>query len=367
MKILLLTTHLEIGGITLYVLNLAKGLAARGHKPVVVSSGGWGEKVLREAGIPHHRISCRTSSELNPKLWWSAFPRLLAALKEERPQLIHAHTRVTQVLAEAAHLITRAPYVTTCHGLYKFRIGRILFRCWGRWVMAISGPSMDRLVNQYRLSPPHKVVLVRNGIPVEHFLEAPSPEAVARFKQNEGLDGDPIVGGIGRLSPVKGFDLLMEAAAILRGEFPRLQLLIAGDGPAREELVRKAYALGIADRVVLAHSVEDTRVPLSLMKVFVSAARREGFGLSIVEAMASGIPVVSTDAGGPAEIIETGASGLLVPPEDPRALARAIGSLLKDPALAGRIGRAGRERAKSQFNIDRMVGEVEAVYARALA
>lgn len=366
MKILQLTTHLEPGGIPVYVAGLAKGLRKNGHEPVVISDGGWLEDRLREDGIRHYRVPCRTSSELNPMLWFRVFPRLLKIIRLERPDLFHAHTRVMQVMAWACSKITGVPFVTTCHGLYQFRIGRRFFRCWGRTVMAISDASMDRLVFQYKLAPPHQVVLVWNGVDVDWLLQPPPAEQVARFRQAHGLNGGPVIGAICRLSPVKGLDTFLRAVPLLVDRHPHLQVLLVGDGPSREGLIRLAYELKIADRVTIAHSVEDTRIPMAAMQVFVAAAYREGFGLSIVEAMAAGVPVVSSDAGGPASILEQGKSGFLVPPKDPKALSDAIRTLLDDPALRVRIVQIAQERAREHYDMKRVVEEVEQVYRDAL-
>jgi len=365
-KIFLLTTHLEMGGISIYVIDLARDLKRRGHEPVVISSGGALRQRLTEAGIRHFQISCRTSSEINPKLWLSAFPRFLKIFRREQPDLIHAHTRVTQVLAWALSSVTGAPYVTTCHGLYRLQWGRRYFRCWGSWAMAISNASMERLVRQYRLAPPHQVVLVENGIDVDRFLQPADPEKVDRFRQANGLKSGPIIGAIARLSPVKGLDLLLKAAPPLLKEFPDLQILLVGDGPAREDLVRLAYALGISDRVVISPSVEDTRVPLSLLQVFVAPAWREGFGLAIVEAMAAGVPVVASNAGGPAEILEHGKSGLLVPPGDIQALENSLRTLLRDQASRRQMAGRARQRAGERYDFKRVATQVEEVYARTL-
>lgn len=364
MKILLLTTHLDTGGIPVYVVSLARGLKRHGHDPVVLSNGGWMEKQLTEEGVPHIVVPCRTSSELNPKLWFKVFPRLLRAVREERPQLLHAHTRVTQVLGWAASLITQVPLVTTCHGLYKYRVGRRIFRCWGGSVMAISEPSMQRLVEQYKLAPPHQVALIWNGIDVGHFVQPPAPEKVEWFRQTNGLRGDPIIGGIARLSPIKGLDYLLRAVPALLKDFPRLQVLLVGDGPERAGLVRLSYELGIADHVVISHPVEDTRVPMATMRVFVAPALEEGFGLSIVEAMAAGVPVIAADVGGPSRIIEHGKSGFLVPTQDSSSIGEAVRALLSDPALHARIAGAARERAQREFDMKRVVQQVEQVYER---
>ncbi len=367
MKVLLLTTHMETGGIPVYVIELARRLKQDGHRPVVVSDGGSLERRLAQEGIPFHRVPCRTSSELNPRLWLRVFPRLLAIVRRERPDLLHAHTRVTQVLAWAAHRLTGIPFVTTCHGLYRLRLGRRYFRCWGRWVMAISKPTLQRLVTQYRLAPPHQAILIWNGIDVGRFSERPRPEEVERFRQANGLRGGPVIGAIARLSPVKGLDLLLKVTPSLLKDFPGLQVLLVGDGPAREELVRLAYDLGIADRVVISHPVEDTRVPLATLRAFVAPAWREGFGLAIVEAMAAGVPVVATDAGGPSEIIRDGVSGFLMSPGDSVTLERTLRTLLQDEAVRERVIERARGEAAARFNLDRVVQEVEGVYARAIA
>ncbi|MBI3615065.1 MAG: glycosyltransferase family 4 protein [Candidatus Omnitrophica bacterium] len=367
MKILLLTTHLEMGGIPIYVTSLTRGLKDRGHEPRVASGGGWLVKRLTENQIPHLRIPCRTSSEMDPKLWILALPKLLGWIRRERPDLIHAHTRVTQVLAWALHGCTGIPYVTTYHGFYRLGIGRRVFRCWGKNLMAISEHSRDELLRQYPSAPPHRVVLVRNGIEMDRFLQPPPPSEIAAFRQANGLRGEPIIGSIARLSPVKGLEFLLKAVPTLLKSFPRLQVLLVGDGPSKADLVRLAYALKIADHVLITHSAEDTRIPLSVMDCFVVPSLREGFGLALVEAMAAGKPVVATNNGGPSEIIENGKSGLLVPPAHPEELAQALLTLLKDSNWRREFAREGRERARTEFSMERVVREVEAVYTHALS
>ena len=366
LKVLLMTTHLDTGGIPVYVVELARGLKQVGHVPVVISDSGWMRKRLAEEGITHYQVPCRTSSELNPKLWFRVFPALFRILRREKPDLLHAHTRIMQVLARGLNLLTGIPFVTTCHGLYKFRIGRRMFRCWGNTVMAISVPSMERLVDQYKLAPPHQVSLVVNGVDVNYFSKPASQKEIEAFCQVNGLTGDPVIGGIARLSPIKGFDYFLKAIPVLLKDYPNLQVLLVGDGPDREKLIQLAYSLGLESRVILSHPVRDTRIPLAAMQVFVAPALEEGFGLSIVEAMAAGVPVVSSNVGGPASIIEEGRSGYLVPPEDPEALARGVDRILRDPQGRIRIIQAAKERAGQHFDMKRVVSQVEEVYATEL-
>ena len=201
-----------------------------------------------------------------------------------------------------------------------------------------------------------------SGVDIDHFARPVPAGELSRFRHLHGLHGDPILGAICRLSPVKGLDTFLKAVPALLPRFPNLQVLLVGDGPSREELVRLAYALKIEDRVVMVHSVEDTRVPLAALQVFIAPAHREGFGLSIVEAMAAGVPVVSSHEGGPATLLEQGKSGLLVPPKDPQALHKALETLLADSALRTRMAQAARARAREKYDMKRVVREVERVY-----
>ena len=137
MNILQLSTHLDIGGIGSYVVRTAGCLARKGHKVVVVSSGGSMAGELSGQGITHIKLNIRTKSELSPKLLF-VLPRLLSIIRENNIQVIHAHTRVTQVLGCIASRLSGIPYVATCHGFFKLRASRRVFKCWGDKTIAIS-------------------------------------------------------------------------------------------------------------------------------------------------------------------------------------------------------------------------------------
>jgi glycosyltransferase involved in cell wall biosynthesis len=232
--------------------------------------------------------------------------------------------------------------------------------------MTISQASLDRLVHQYRLAPPNRVVLVWNGVDLERFSEPVRQEDLDAFRQRLGVRGDPVIGAIARLSPVKGLDHLIRAVPGLMQRFPNIQLLLVGDGPAKDDLVRLAYQLGIADRVAICPSVEDTRLPLALMQVFVAPSLEEGFGLATVEAMAVGVPVVVSRVGGLSQVVEHGLSGWVVPPADPEAIRLAVEHLLSDSQLRQNIAQAARKRVQERFDFNRTVLEVEQVYRQAV-
>lgn len=362
MNILELTTHLEMGGISVYVDTLSRGLAARGHRVTVASSGGWFERSLAEQSIRHVRLNCLTSSELNPKLWFSVFPRLMKLIRDEKTQIIHAHTRIAQVLGRMAGIFTGIPMVSTCHGLYSLRPGRRFFPCWGNRVVAISKSVENLLRHDYHLAVPDEVTLIPNGVETARFLKPVPEEQRDDYRQRHGIWGDPIIGSVARLSPVKGLDLLLKVLPSLVKKYPNLQLLLIGDGPEKEALIRQAYALGVERRLVLCASAADTRIPLSLMKIFAAPSWNEGFGLALVEAMAAGVPVVASNTGGPAETIEHGKTGLLVPAGDTPALEQAIDSLLSDPGKADCIAQAARRLALERYDMKRVTEQMEGLY-----
>jgi len=223
-------------------------------------------------------------------------------------------------------------------------------------------PGLHFRIERYGV-PPAKVALIANGIAWTPWDPARLAEAVARFRQTSGIRGDgPVVGTVTRLAPAKGLPTLLQAFHQLRRQVPSARLLIVGDGPLKTELVRSAYALGEQEQIIFSGIAVETRVPLSMMDVFVLPSHHEAFGLAIVEAMAMGRPVVASRVGGIPTIVDDGVTGLLVPPNDPDALARALGQMLDDPERRRAMGSAGHARYEREFTMDRVAREVESVY-----
>ena len=144
MKILHLTTHLNRGGISNYIFTAGALLISKGHEVFVASSGGEMEKEFIEKGFRLLVLPIRTKSELSPKIYF-ALPPLLRFLKENQIQVMHAHTRVTQVMAFWLSKISGIPFISTCHGFYKRRLGRRLLPAWGEQIVAISDPVAENL------------------------------------------------------------------------------------------------------------------------------------------------------------------------------------------------------------------------------
>jgi len=203
--------------------------------------------------------------------------------------------------------------------------------------------------------------VIHNSTPLEPFDRPPRP---ALRKELTRMPQQPLILTVARLdNRHKGLDFLVSAAALV----PGAQFVIAGEGPDRAILESQAKSLGVADRVILLGHRSDIPDLLATCDLFVLPSFFEGLPVSVVEAMASGKPVVATAIGGTDEAVENGVTGLLVPPGDAVRLAEAIRAVLADAALAARMGSAGRRRAQEEFSAEMMIRRTEALYDELLA
>lgn len=366
MKILLLTTHLNLGGIGVYVLSLAKGLIQKGHQVLVASSAGDLVAALGSYGVEHFTVNIKTKSEISPKVIL-AQRKLIDIIQEKGIEIIHAHTRVTQVLA---HLISKkigTPYVTTCHGFFKPRLFRRAFPCWGARCIAISDAVRTHLVNDLGMSK-HKIAVVHNGVEVERFTPDKFNQAEKeKIKRDYGLKTDAaIVGTVARLSSVKGQRYLILAMKKVLQDMPEAQLLLVGDGPEKMRLINLTAELGIEKSVFFIPSTMDTSVLLSIMDIFVFPSLMEGLGLAIIEAQAMGLAVVASDVGGIYTLVKDGVNGFLTHPREPQELAESILKILKDKNKAREFGQQARIQAREKFNLAGMIRGIEQVYMEVL-
>lgn len=367
MNILYLTTHLNVGGITSYLLTLAQGFRSRGHTVYVASSGG--DAVIRFStqGIIHLPIPIRTKSELNiVKLGLSA-ASLGRQLRHRRIDIIHSQTRVTQVLGCLMQRFIRAPHVTTCHGFFTRRLSRLAFPCWGDMVIAVSDPVKEHLMFDLGINE-RMIRLVHNGVDVPFFAAARSISADERagLRRSLGLSDGPVVGIIARLSDVKGHQYLIHAMKLVLGRHPEAQLLIVGEGPMERRLTDMVRSLKIERSVVFIPTVPGTARTLSVIDVYVLPSLKEGLGLSLMEAMAAGLPCIGSDVGGIRSLIRPGENGLLVRPADPQGLALAIQEMLSDRARARQMGESAHLFINRYFSQAEMLLRTEEVYRECL-
>ncbi len=190
---------------------------------------------------------------------------------------------------------------------------------------------------------------------------SPDERRAARAELGIGADG-PVILTVARLEAEKGHATIVDALPQIRRAFPAAQFVWAGSGALRGRLEQQIVACGASDQVHLLGQRSDIGRLLAMADVFVLPAPAEPFGLAVLEAMAAGLPVIAVNAGGPAEIVAPGVTGLLIAPHA-TALAEAVCALLSDPERARRMGAAGQARCFAEYTVERMVRQTEALYA----
>lgn len=224
--------------------------------------------------------------------------------------------------------------------------------------VVVSAALQRTLVSAWRLDPA-RVRLIPNGVAVDRTAP-PRPAALRRLLGVESASA--VVGAVGRLVRQKGFDTLLAALPALLARRPGTRLAVVGEGPERESLARLARARGAGEAVVFAGFRPDAPRLLPAFDVLAVPSRREGAPLVTLEAMAAGVPVVASAIRGIDEQITDGVEGLLVPPDDPPALAAALARVLDDRALAARLGEAGRRRVRAAYDVRDTVARTLALY-----
>ena len=367
-RILHLTTHLNIGGITSYIKLLTKEMSKMPYELFVGSSGGSQEQALKDQGVHCLTLNIKTKSELSPKLYL-AIPRLLRFIREEKIDLIHSHTRVTQVLSWFLQRFSGIPYVTTCHGFYKPRLGRKLLTAWGDHVIAISKPVEESLLQVFHVKP-GMVSTIFNAIDTTDLIERYQQKDPDQIRKELNLNpSHRVLGIVARVVQDKGHEYFLRAAGkLIQNSHPNIKILIVGEGPYLKSTKDLVNRLRMNESVRFLGNVNDITYPLSVIDIFVlPAVWREGFGLSIIEAMAVQKPVIVTNIWALNELVHNRVNGLLVEPKNVDELAGAMHELLEDRKLYERVSRNGAEMVKREFSIPQMAARVDKLYQQVLA
>ncbi len=302
---------------------------------------------------------------------WSSLARIV---REFRPDILHASLlRPTLLGVPAARWCGVPRVVITNHGVHEWQEG-------GSLLGAAVPPAFRRVARLadvlVAVSDPHLRELKTAGVTAGALRVIPNGVDVGKFRPDLrsgrsailaglGFGGgrEPIlVGAAGNLRPVKGYDILLEAAAVALRRVPHLRFAIWGEGPERQRLEATVSRLGLSGRVVLPGRIADPAPSLAACDLFVQPSRRESFGLAAAEAMACGVPVVASAAGGLTELVEDGVSGLLAAPGSAESLASGIAYLADSAALRDRLGAAARERIVNRFTLETMVRSYRVVY-----
>lgn len=352
------------GGAENMVLGLARALREAGDAPVLVTlRPGWMTERAEREGLPVWIVPQKPGLDL---AW---VPRFAARLRRERISVLHAHEFAMSVYATAAARLLGLRAVATIHGHAwvtdrprRALAVRVLHRV-GMPVVAVSHDLAGFLADGLAI-PLRDLVVIHNGIRI-----GSPPDAHARGERRRAARAElglpaveadaELVVAVGNLYPVKDHATLVRALAGL----PGVHAAIAGRGDEEANLRALARQCGVADRLHLLGLRDDVERIFAAADVFVQPSRSEGLPLAVLEAMAAGLPVVATRVGGMPEAVQEGETGYLVPPSSPEALADALRTVLGAPDRGRSLGRAGWDRVKSEFSVERMTERYRALYA----
>lgn len=358
-RVVILVTLAEVGGAQTYVALLTEAL--RDRFDVVVAAYGPGPLVdaVRNAGarfVPLRNVR----RALHPLRDVLGLFELVRLLRRERPVIVHANSSKAGILGRVAAAFTHVPVrIFTVHG-WAFNAYSGFARQMYLWSERLVAPlttlticvaEQERATGlAARACNADRTVVLHNAV----------PSAPVREGQPAHI---PVVLAVGRLKAPKDFSTLLQALARL--EAGTYRALIAGDGPEREQLESEARHLGLASSVEFLGERNDIPNLILSSDLFVLSTRSEGLPMSVLEAMAAGLPVVASEVGGIPELVDA-KTGLLVPPEDSAALANAVEKLIADPGLRARLGAAGRARAEERFDLESWGREHIGLYEREL-
>jgi glycosyltransferase involved in cell wall biosynthesis len=349
--------------------------AAAGYDVVGVSAPGLYVVDVERAGIRHIALR-HASRSVSPFEDLRAAAELYRLLRRLRPDIVHTHTPKPGIYGRLGGRAARVPVVVnTVHGLYATAEDSRARRAavYGLERLAATCSDAELVQNEEDLStlaalhvPADRLHLLGNGIDLDRF--APGPKARAargRVRAELGVDDTTVVvGAVGRLVWEKGYGELFAAAEQLRRSCPEVTVIVAGPSePGKADGIGPA-ALAAAESSgvqFLGHrrDVEDL---YAACDIYVLASHREGFPRSAMEAAAMGLPIVATDIRGCRQVVEQGATGLLVPPRDAVALTDAVARLAADPGLRSSMGRRAASKAKREFDQRRVIAATLAVY-----
>ena len=359
MNVLQILPELNVGGAETGTLDLARFLVKLGHKAVVVSGGGELVRELELYGAIHYQLPVHKKSVFTIL---RLIPRLVEIIKKEEINIVHARSRVPAWIAYFACRKTSTVFITTCHGYYtKHPFSQVMG--WGKRVIVVSNIIAQHMIEDFKV-PRERIKLIPRGIDLEKFKFI-SPD---KKRKKEEFN----VGIIGRITPLKGHLYFIKAMAGVFQVVAHLKIWIVGDAPSSKKAYKKRLQT-LVKKLGLWHCTEflgtqrDISAILSNLDLLVLATTtQEAFGRVIVEAQASGVPVVATKIGGVIDIIEDGKTGLLVPAANPEAMSRAAIRIFKDIELSQNLAENAYSKAKEKYNLELMVKNTLEVYKDAL-
>jgi glycosyltransferase involved in cell wall biosynthesis len=355
-RVAFLIDTLRPAGAEKQLVTVATGLDRRRFLALVIcltAEGPYAHE-LRQAGIPVVLIGKRHKAGI------LAYCRLRALLRRERPDILHTWMFTCnlygRLAARGLPVATLASEVAADLGKSSLRLAIDRMLATRTRAFYVNSSVVARFYHERCAIPLDKIVVIPNGVRVPRAER--TPRAALGVREDAFL-----VCGAGRLSPEKGFDRVVEALATPLLKARNVALVIAGDGPSRGALEALIGARDLADRVHLLGHRDDLPAVLNAADAFVVSSVHEGMSNVLMEAMALGLPCVSTPVGGVAELMGDDEAGLVVTASAPEPIAVALARLMDSPALARRLGLAARDRMARSFSIEANIRRFEALYA----
>ena len=357
MNILQILPKLDVGGVETGTIDLSKELIKRGHKVIVVSGGGQLVKNLIEMNVKHVELPVHKKS---PVTILDSIKKLEAIIKDERVDIVHSRSRVPNIIAFFAARHAGAKFITTAHGYYSNHfISRVTG--WAKFVIVASSVIGRHMIEDFKV-PYERVRLIPRGVDLDKFkFNMPAASSKSEYK----------IGVVGRVTPIKGHGFFLQAIARVVRLFPKVKVLIVGDAPKDkpgyiENLKSLAKQLQIEKYVEFLGAQYDIPKIMSELDLLVlPSIGREAFGRVIIEAGASGVPVIATRIGGAMEIIEDGHTGILVKPGDILEMVNSIIRVLKDRELSKNIAIEARKKIEREYSLVKMTEDTIKVYEEA--
>jgi L-malate glycosyltransferase len=360
--------RLGSGGTELQLLALIRGLDRSKVQPMLCLLDGMDEhsRVLEPANCAIYRLGVRSLSRPHA---WRALMWLAGILRREQIDVLQVHFADSTSLGVAAAWFANVPCVVrTRRDLVYWktarqrRYGRLLDGVYNQCrvdAMVTNSIACKRAVLNTERPVPKRIDVIPNGLDLAKFERSRTKEQVA---SPSGLQQ---VGMVAMLRPEKRIDLFVQAASLVSAKYRDATFVVVGEGERRSALIRLVEELGLKERFSFLGKSENVAEFLEQLDVAVLCSDSEGLPNAVLEYMAAGKAIVATEVGGTPELIEHGRTGLLTPRGDASALAAAIGKLLDDPPLRGRLGAAARLRA-GEFSVATMVERYQQLYAELL-
>jgi glycosyltransferase involved in cell wall biosynthesis len=365
------TPKLIVGGAQLQLLALLRGLDKRRFRAVVAPLYPGGALVDEVRAVPGVTVV-----DLHRRSKWdfSTLLRVAALLRAWRVDIVMPFVSPSAFFGLLPGLLVGTPVLVATErsgSRHLFRGGPKLYvtvedRLARLADVVVANSEAGRRLLVRRGVPDEQILVIRNGL--DPCRLRPAPERVADCRARLGVpEGGQVVGVLATLTPAKGHDTFLKAAALIGARRPATRFAIVGDGPLRAALEEQARSLGLEDRLVFFGHQPRVADHLGAIDVLVSSSWDfEGHSNSILEAMSLGIPVVATDVGGNGELVEDGVTGRLVPVRDHAAIAEQVIGLLEDRDAARALAANARAMVESRFGLERMVTSYEALFTRLL-